>query len=207
MGYNPRPNQSHRLARPRGVRFVVSYRCDMKVLLTQDVYKLGHAGEVKTVADGYGRNFLLPRGLAFLATAGAIRQAESVKTRAVKTRATKQSDIDATAQVLTGQTIHFTARAGEKGKLYGSITSATIAAELAKLLGKEFDKRKVALREPIRDVGTYVVPVRLAADVAPTVTVVVLAEGVKQVVAAAPVAAEPEPEPVAEEAAAETPAA
>jgi large subunit ribosomal protein L9 len=176
----------------------------MKVLLTQDVYKLGHAGEVKTVADGYGRNFLLPRGLAFLATAGAIKQAESVKTRAVKTRATQQSDIDATAQVLTGQTIHFTARAGEKGKLYGSITSATIAAEIAKLLGKEFDKRKVALREPIRDVGTYVVPVRLAADVAPTVTVVFWPRVSSRLWRRA-VAAEPEPEPVAEEAAAETP--
>ena len=177
----------------------------MKVLLTQDVYKLGHAGEVKTVADGYGRNFLLPRAMAILATAGAVKQAEAVKTRAVKTRATQQSDIDATAQVLTGQTIHFTARAGEKGKLYGSITSATIAAEIAKLLGKEFDKRKVALREPIRDVGTYVIPVRLAADVAPTLTVVVQAEGVKQTIQPAPAAEAAAP--AAEEAAPEAPAA
>lgn len=161
----------------------------MKVLLTQDVYKLGHAGEVKTVADGYGRNFLLPRAMAVLATMAALKQSEAVKSRAVKQRATMQSDIDATAQVIGGHTVHFTVRAGEKGKLYGSITSASIAAELSKLLGKEFDKRKVALREPIRDVGTYVVPVRLAADVAPTVTVIVQAEGVKQTVA--PVAEAP----------------
>ncbi|MBX7213465.1 MAG: 50S ribosomal protein L9 [Thermoflexales bacterium] len=175
----------------------------MKVLLTQDVYKLGHAGEVKTVADGYGRNFLLPRGMAVLATGAALKQSEVVKGRALKQRAAMQSDIDATAQVLNGQAVHFIVRAGEKGKLYGSITSASIAAELSKLLGKEVDKRKVALREPIRDVGSYRVPVRLAADVAPEVTVVVQAEGAKQAeaqAAAAPEAAAPEVEAPAAEA-------
>lgn len=169
----------------------------MKVLLTQDVYKLGHAGEIKTVADGYGRNFLLPRGVAILATSTALRQAEAVKSRALKERAAMQSDIDATAQVLSGATVHFTVRAGEKGKLYGSITSASIAEELGKLLGKEFDKRKVALREPIRDVGTYAVTVRLAADVAPNVTVVVQSEGAKQAEASAPAETAPAEAPAA----------
>ena len=159
----------------------------MKVLLTQDVFNLGHAGEVKTVADGYGRNFLLPRALGVVATAATLKRADAVRAAAVKRRAQEQSDLDAIAQVINGQTLHFTVRTGEKGKLYGSITTAAIAEKLTAILGTEFDKRKVALREPIRDIGAHVVTVRLSADVAPTVNVVVTPEGVA-VVMAAPVA-------------------
>lgn len=157
----------------------------MKVLLTQDVYNLGHAGEVKTVAAGYGRNFLLPRGLAVLASASALKRADAFKTSALRKRATEQADVEAVAAVIGGATFFFAARSGEKGKLYGSITSTQIAEAIGAKLGKEFDKRKVALREPIREVGTYTVPVRLAADVAPTVTVVVTPEGVTAQPAAA----------------------
>ena len=172
----------------------------MKVLLTQDVYNLGHAGEVKTVADGYGRNFLLPRGMAILATPGAMKRADAVRNAGVKRRAQEQSDMEAVAQVINGQTVHFAVRTGEKGKLYGSITAGNIADKLTQLLGKEFDKRKVALREPIRDIGTHVVPIRLTADIAPTVNVVVTPEGV-----AAP-AAVPTAEAAPETPAAEVPA-
>ena len=150
----------------------------MKVLLTQDVYNLGHAGEVKTVADGYGRNFLLPRAMAVLATVGTLKRADAVRAAAIKRRAQEQSDIEAVAQVINGQTYHFMVRTGEKGKLYGSITAGAIAEKIGKTLGKEFDKRKVALREPIRDIGAHVVIVRLSADVAPTVNVIVTPEGV-----------------------------
>lgn len=174
----------------------------MKVLLTQDVDNLGHAGDVKTVADGYGRNFLLPRGMATLATAGALKRADRVRTAAVSRRAKEKEDIDATAQVLNGMTVYFTARAGEKGKLFGSITSAQIAAEISKKLGRELDKRKVALREPLRDTGTHTVNVRLSTDVIPQVTVVVSTEGAPAPVAtpaAAPAEAAPATEaPVAE---------
>lgn len=163
----------------------------MKVLLTQDVYNLGHAGDVKNVADGYGRNFLLPRGLAVLASASALKRADAFKTSALKKRATEQADVEAVAAVIGGATFIFAARSGEKGKLYGSITSAQIAEAIGAKLGKEFDKRKVALREPIREVGTFSVPVRLAADVAPNVTVVVMPEGMT--VQTAPAAAEPTP--------------
>lgn len=149
----------------------------MKVLLIQDVYNLGHAGDVKVVADGYGRNYLLPRGLAILATPGAIKRAERIKQVAMEKRAREQADIEALAQVINGTTLTFNVRAGEKGKLYGSITSSHIADAIAKKLGSEFDKRKVALREPIREIGTYTVPIRLTADVAPSVTVVVQPEG------------------------------
>jgi large subunit ribosomal protein L9 len=149
----------------------------MKVLLLQDVYNLGQAGEVKTVADGYGRNYLLPRGMAILATPAAIRRAERIKQAAVEKRAREKADIEALAQVIGGTTLTFNARAGEKGKLYGSITSAQIADAIAKKLGAEFDKRKIALREPIREVGTYSIPVRLNAETAPVVTVIVQQEG------------------------------
>jgi large subunit ribosomal protein L9 len=150
----------------------------MKVLLTQDVFNLGHAGDVKVVADGYGRNFLLPRGVAVLATAGAVKSAERIKNKALTRRAQDRTNIDAQAAVIGGITVTLTARSGEKGKLFGSITAAHIAAELSKKLGSEFDKRKVGLREPIREVGTFTVPVRLSTDVSPNITVVVTPDGV-----------------------------
>ncbi len=149
----------------------------MKVLLLQDVYNLGLAGEVKTVADGYGRNYLLPRGLAVLATPAALKQAERVKQAALEKRAREKANIEALTQMLSGMTLTFNVRAGEKGKLYGSITSAQIADAISKNLGSEFDKRKVGLREPIREIGTYAVPLRLGADVVPSITVVVQQEG------------------------------
>lgn len=160
----------------------------MKVLLTQDVYNLGHAGDVKNVADGYGRNFLLPRGMAILATPAALKRAERLKAAATEKRARNKADIDALSSVIGGSSFTFSVRAGEKGKLYGSITSTQIADAISKKLGSEFDKRKVALREPIREVGTYTVPVRLSADASPTVTVIVQPEGQK---VEAPVAAAP----------------
>jgi large subunit ribosomal protein L9 len=149
----------------------------MKVLLLQDVYNLGQAGEVKTVADGYGRNYLLPRGMAILATPAAIRRAERIKQAAVERRAREKSDIEALAQVIGSMKLTFSARTGEKGKLYGSITSAQIADAISRKLGAEFDKRKIALREPIREIGTYSIPVRLSAETASAVTVVVQQEG------------------------------
>ena len=162
----------------------------MKVLLTQDVYNLGHAGEVKSVADGYGRNYLLPRGMAVLATAGAVKRADTIKMAAVRRRAQEQSDMQAVAQVINGVTVTFTARTGEKGKLYGSITSAQIADKISAVLGKEFDRRKIALREPIRMVGNYPVQVRLATDIVPVVNVVVTQEGISQAATAATADAE-----------------
>lgn len=173
----------------------------MKVLLIQDVYNLGHAGDVKNVADGYGRNFLLPRGMAILATTAALKRSAQLKVTATEKRAREKADVDALASVIGGSTFTFNVRAGEKGKLYGSITATQIADAISKKLGSEFDKRKVALREPIREVGTYTVPVRLSADASPTVTVIVQPEGTQK--AEAPVAETPAAEAPAEEAAPE----
>src|SRR5512139_953920 len=104
----------------------------MKVLLIKDVYKLGRAGDVKKVADGYGRNFLLPQGLAVLATAGAVKQAESIRTKATAQRTALNEELGGTAELLKGLVIGFPARAGETGKLYGSITTQMIAEEISR---------------------------------------------------------------------------
>lgn len=172
----------------------------MKVLLLQDVYNLGLAGEVKTVADGYGRNYLLPRGLAVLATPSAVKRAERIKQAAIEKRAREKADLGALAQVISSMNLVFNVRTGEKGKLYGSITSAQIADAIARHIGSEFDKRKVALREPIREIGTYTVPVRLSAEVAPTVTVVVQQEGTVSAAANSTAPAEPSAQESAAEA-------
>jgi large subunit ribosomal protein L9 len=171
----------------------------MKILLTQDVFKLGHAGEVKDVANGYGRNFLLPHGLAVLATPGALKRADALKEKALKARAAQQSEVEALGKVISGAVLAFQAKAGEKGKLFGSITAANIADKIQAHIGSEkpFDKRKVMLREPIREVGTHEVSVRLGNDVISKVMVLVTPEG--QIVESGSIAA-----PAVEAAPAET---
>ncbi len=145
----------------------------MKVLLLRDHDKLGRAGDVKNVADGYARNYLLPRGLAVLATSGALKQAETVRRAEEKRRAQLQAEAQAMANQLTGTTLTFRALAGETGKLYGSITAHDIVEAIQRAKGIELDKRKVELREPLRSLGTHTVSIRLATDLAPTVTVVI----------------------------------
>src|SRR5512133_2316373 len=99
----------------------------MKVLLIKDVYKLGHAGDVKRVADGYGRNFLLPQGLAVLATQGALKNAEAIRSHANTRRAVLNNEMGGVAEKLTDLVLPFASKAGETGKLYGSITTQMIA--------------------------------------------------------------------------------
>jgi large subunit ribosomal protein L9 len=169
----------------------------MKVLLTQDVFKLGQAGEVKDVANGYGRNYLLPHGMAVLATAGALKRADALKDKALKVRAAAQSEIESVAKVLNGAVLSFQAKAGEKGKLFGSITAAQVAEKIQAHLGASegFDKRKVMLREPIREIGTHEISVRLGNDVTAKIMAVVTPEGqiVEQAAPAAPAETPAEP--------------
>ena len=145
----------------------------MKVLLLRDHDKLGKAGDVKNVADGYARNYLLPRGLAVLASPGALKQADAIRKSEEKRRAQLHAEAEAVANQLTGITLTFRALAGETGKLYGSITSNDIVEKIKSDKGIELDKRKVELREPLRSLGTHTVPVRLAPDLVPTVTVII----------------------------------
>ena len=148
----------------------------MKVLLLKDVYKLGHAGDVKKVADGYARNFLIPQGLAALATAGALARSGSIRTAADKLRAEQNHELGGLAERLGGLTLSFSARAGETGKLYGSITSAQIAEAITARLNEPVERRNIG-HQPLRELGEHRVPVRLTADLIPVVTVVVHREG------------------------------
>src|SRR5512140_2054486 len=136
----------------------------MKVLLTHDVTKLGKAGTVKNVADGYARNFLLSKGLAVLATAGAIKQAESLSKAEQKRQAQLANDASSLAEQLQAVSLTFHMRAGEEGKLYGSVTAAHIVEELKRTTGLEIDRHKLELREPLRTLGTHKVAVRLASE-------------------------------------------
>jgi large subunit ribosomal protein L9 len=165
----------------------------MKVLLLKDVYKLGHAGDVKKVADGYGRNFLLPRNLAVLATPGALRQSETLRTAATNLREKLNSELSGVAEKINGVKLYFPTKAGETGKLYGSITHAHITDALNKETGENIDRR-IVVHQPIRELGTFKVPVRLTADLIATVTVIVHREGQSP----NEVVAEPVPAPVAE---------
>lgn len=171
----------------------------MKIVLMKDVPNLGKAGEIKEVADGYGRNYLLPKGFAALATKGLIKQAqeraEAQRKRDVKNR----SDSEQLAQRINGQTLRFTVRVGELDRLYGSITNVDVAEKLKQQLGIEVDRRKIELGDPIKRAGVYSVPVRLAADIEPRLNVVVEGEGGEGAVAPAAEASTEEEEDSAAE--------
>jgi large subunit ribosomal protein L9 len=148
----------------------------MKVLLLKDVYKLGRAGDVKRVADGYGRNFLLPQKLAVLATPAAITQAERIRDKANIQRAIVNKEMDTVARQLDGLFLVFPARASETGKLYGSITAQMIAEAIQAKSGVDVARRQIDT-QPIRTLGEYKVHVRLTVDLIPEVTVIVHREG------------------------------
>jgi large subunit ribosomal protein L9 len=151
----------------------------MKVLLMQDVYKLGHAGDVKKVADGYGRNFLIPQGLAVLATPGAMKSVERIRSKASATRELLNSELKGVAEKIQGMVITYTSKAGETGKLYGSITTAEIAEEISKRIGTNIDRRQIE-SQPIRIVGEHKARIRLTIDLVPEVKVIVQREGEKE---------------------------
>lgn len=145
----------------------------MQVLLVKDVEQLGKAGDVRQVSDGYARNYLIPRGLAVLATPGAIRQAERQRQAAAQRQAKTLSKAQALARLLDGLTVTFKARAGESDRLYGSITNAHIAEALSEKVGQEVDRRKIDLEEPLKQLGTHAVTVRLAPEAEAKITVVI----------------------------------
>ena len=148
----------------------------MKVLLIKDVYKLGHAGDVKKVADGFGRNFLLPQGLAVLATPGALSTVERIRSKAAVTRAALNQEMGGLAEQLEGVELSFVTKAGETGKLYGSITSQMVADALNQKMGTKIERHQIE-SEPIRNLGEHHATVRLTIDLNPKVKVVVTREG------------------------------
>lgn len=148
----------------------------MKVLLVKDVYKLGRAGEVKKVADGYARNYLIPQGLAVLATPGALKQAERIRAQAEIRRAQLNEELKDLAASINGLTLVFNARAGETGKLYGSITAQDVAQAIQEKTRYEIKRQQIQM-QPIRTLGEHTVHVRLTMDLVPEVKVIVLREG------------------------------
>jgi large subunit ribosomal protein L9 len=157
----------------------------MRVVLRQDVPKLGEAGSIQDVKPGYGRNYLIPQGMAVLATPGEVKTAEH--NAAVKARKIVRQEelLQALADKISGKRLEFTVRAGEGGRLYGSITSAEIADELAKVVGEEIDRRKVVLEEPIRTLGEHTVTVHLVGRLRPAITVVAVGDAEYQAAVAA----------------------
>ena len=148
----------------------------MKILLIKDVYKLGLAGEVKKVASGYGRNYLIPQGLAVLATPGALKTATRISQAATARRAILNEEMSSVAERLQGVMLNFPARAGETGKLYGSITSAMIMDSIKEASGIELDKRQLDA-QPIKTLGAHTVEARLTIDLIPELTILVYREG------------------------------
>lgn len=148
----------------------------MKVLLIKDVYKLGRAGEVKKVAAGFGRNYLLPQGLAVLATPGALKQADRISAQAEVRRTELNSELKELADSINGLTLTFSAKAGETGKLYGSITTQDVATAIQEQSRYEVKKQQIDM-QPIRNLGEFTAHVRLTMDLVPEVKVIVHREG------------------------------
>jgi len=170
----------------------------MKIVLRKDVEKLGDSGTVQNVADGYARNYLIPKGLAVVATAGELKVvAENTRVKEMKT-ARQERQLQDLADKINGQRLNFTARSGEQGRLYGSITAGDIAERLTAAVGQEIDRRKVVLEDPIRHTGEHNVSVHLVGRLRPQVTVIVTGEREEEEALPTPEASAPA-EPVAEE--------
>jgi large subunit ribosomal protein L9 len=148
----------------------------MKVLLIKDVYKLGRAGEIKKVAAGFGRNYLIPQGLAIQASPGASQQAERIRVKATEIRAALNEELGDIAEVLNGKTLSFPVKAGETGRLYGSVSNEEIINKIQENYEIELERRQVET-EPIRQLGTYKIPIHLTMDLVPELTVIVHREG------------------------------
>jgi large subunit ribosomal protein L9 len=145
----------------------------MQVLLMQNVPGIGNAGDVKKVADGYARNYLLPRKLAVVASDGALKQAEAVKQAVVRREAKTRGEAEELAKLIEKVTLTFHAKAGEGDRLFGSITSGDIVEALAREKGITVDKRKIELTSPLKELGTHQVAIKLHPEVSAKVMVVV----------------------------------
>lgn len=151
----------------------------MEVILKEDVQKLGHRGDIVKVAEGYGRNFLLPRKLAIEATPANRAVIEQMRSAALRRSAKEKGEAEELAKQFEGLAVQFTRKAGEKDHLFGSVTSADVADALAKK-GFNVDRRKIQLDEPLKALGEFTVSVRLHRDVATSVKVTIEKEVVAE---------------------------
>lgn len=145
----------------------------MQVLLVKDVPGIGRAGQTKIVADGHARNYLVPRGLAVIATTGAVKQAESLQLSAAKREAETLQDAQTLANALNAVRLVFQVKAGTNDRLFGAITASDIAARLEKEHKINIDRRKIELEHPIKDLGQRGVPIKLHPEVTAHVQVLI----------------------------------
>ena len=150
----------------------------MKVVFLEDVPKIAKAGEIKEVADGYGRNFLIPKKLAAIVAPGVTNRLEAQHRAQSKKQAQMAAELAQTAKELDGKEVILKAKAGAKDRLYGRVTSADIAAELERTIGIVVDKRKIEMDEPIRQLGSYEALIKLGTDVVSKIKVTVTEKGV-----------------------------
>jgi len=145
----------------------------MKIVLLKDVPGRGKAGEIKEVSKGYAKNFLLPRGLALVATPTVMKQVESRLEREKLEESVDRDKLVELAQQIEGKEIRLKARMGAGERLFGSITAADVAGELSRAIGSVIDKRKIDIEKPFRQTGSYEIAVKLASDIKPKITVVI----------------------------------
>lgn len=148
----------------------------MKVILVKDVKGLGATGEIKDVADGYARNYLLPKGLAFEATETRIKENQEKKLKTQRKKNKEENEAKELQQRIDGKTITILARTGNNDKLFGAITAREIAETLQKELGVNIDKKKIELKEPIKHLGKYKAKIRIYPSITAEITIVVASE-------------------------------
>jgi large subunit ribosomal protein L9 len=147
----------------------------VRIVLRADVENLGHKGDLLDVADGYARNYLVPRGLAMRATDGVVRQAEAMRRNRAARDERDREAAEELAGRLSGRQFQITARAGEGGKLFGSVGSTDVVSAVQTQAGVELDRRHVSLADPVKELGPFEVPVRLHPEVEVTLSVEVVA--------------------------------
>jgi len=152
----------------------------MKVIFLKDVPDVAKAGDIKEVASGYGRNFLIPHGLAMLAEPQAIKLAEAQRRAKAREQAESEVEMQELARELEGKEITIEARVGVNEQLYGSVTNADIAEVLQSSARLVVDKRKIELAEPIRQLGTFEASIKLAKDIVPKIKVIVIEQSEKE---------------------------
>ena len=144
----------------------------MEVVFTQDVPNTAHAGEVRRVADGYARNYLLPRGLAEVATPEGLKRLHKIKATGDETRVRETQVMEELAAALAGVSVSVSGRVTPTGRYYGAVSSAQIAAQLSAAVGRDIDRRLLEAGEPIREPGEYEVILRLTSDIHATISVI-----------------------------------
>lgn len=148
----------------------------MKVILLSDVKKLGQKGDVVEVAEGYARNYLIPKGLAKEATAGSLKELKAIKAKQAAEEKQQLEQARRIASKLEGQSIQITSKAGDKGRLFGSVTNKEVAEALEAQFQVDIDRRKIELKEAIKSLGDYPIKVKIHPQVAANMTVRVVGE-------------------------------